>query len=136
MHTALNIHEHAGGFDSACAQTCVPDPVRAARFHAAMKAVAGKWKIQILCVLLEQPHRFGALKRALPGITAHMLSTRLHELEACGLVLRTAAAGTRVAQVDYRLTDAAADLLPMFRALRDWSDRHGALLGAAMPTAG
>ena len=54
----------------------------------AFSTISGKWKLEILWLLHGRVHRFGELKRAIPGITQHMLTTQLRELEADGLVSR------------------------------------------------
>src|SRR5262245_55404768 len=44
---------------------------------------------EILWLLNQRMHRFGELHRAVPGITQHMVTTKLQELEADGLLRRT-----------------------------------------------
>jgi DNA-binding HxlR family transcriptional regulator len=112
-----------------CPATCVPDLEAIARFQAAIHAIAGKWKIEILCVLIDGPLRFGQLRRALPGITQHMLTAQLRELADSGLLTRTAFAEVPP-RVDYELTKAAYALLPVFRSLRDWAEQYGGTLNA------
>ncbi|MFD5575548.1 winged helix-turn-helix transcriptional regulator, partial [Streptomyces cadmiisoli] len=36
---------------------------------AAMSVIDGKWKVSLLWVLDQRPHRFGELRRLLPGIS-------------------------------------------------------------------
>ena len=117
-------------FDPDCAASCAADPRQIARFHAAIDAISGKWKLEILCVLMDGVLRFGDLRRALPGITQHMLTAQLRDLEADGLLTRTPYPQIPP-RVDYELTDAAYALLPVLRALRDWSAQHGDHLLAA-----
>ena len=54
----------------------------------AFSMITGKWKLEILWLLNQRVHRFGELKRSIPGITQHMLTAQLRELEADGLVSR------------------------------------------------
>jgi DNA-binding HxlR family transcriptional regulator len=68
--------------------------------------------------------RFGALRRSLTGITQHMLTMQLRELEQDGLVSRTAYA-EKPLRVEYELTDAAYGLLPAFRELLNRSKMYG-----------
>src|ERR1700691_1269400 len=68
----------------------VVDPVSLRReMRAALATITGKWKLEILWLLNQRVHRFGELKRAIPGITQHMLTARLRELESDGLIMRT-----------------------------------------------
>ncbi len=57
-------------------------------FSAAVKLVAGKWKIDIMCELVAAPRRFGRPRQALPAISEKMLTQRLRRTEADGLVHR------------------------------------------------
>jgi len=93
-------------------------------FHAALKLLTGKWKAEILWTLREDKRRFGELMRAIPGITQHMLTTQLRELERHGLVTRTVFPEVPP-RVEYELTQAARDLRIVFEAIRHWSETHG-----------
>ncbi|MBG0855426.1 helix-turn-helix transcriptional regulator [Streptomyces spinoverrucosus] len=55
---------------------------------AAMDVIGGKWKVLILWALHVRPHRFGELRRELPGVTEKVLAAQLRELEADGIVHR------------------------------------------------
>lgn len=112
----------ASGSTSTC-EHCTPDPATLAAFQCAVRSISGKWKLQILFHLMNGPMRFGALRRAVGGITQHMLTMQLRELEQDGLVLRTEFAG-QLLRVEYELTDAAYGLLPTFRALLAWSEQY------------
>lgn len=82
-------------FDADACAGCSPDPKVLARFQKAVRAIAGKWKLEILFALMDGPKRFGELRRSLGGVTQHMLTTQLRELEHDGLVLRTTFPGAR-----------------------------------------
>lgn len=99
-------------------------PSRVAEFDAALRMLTGKWKGEILYRLTQRTHRFGELKRAIPGITQHMLTAQLRELEADGLIERTVFAEVPP-RVEYTVTDAARALRPVFEALLRWSQEHG-----------
>lgn len=104
-----------------------PEPIDVMRFQRAIRAITGKWKIEILCSLVVGPRRFGELRRLLPGITQHMLTEQLRDLAANGLVIRTAHPEVPP-RVEYALSQAGIELMPSFAALRDWSLRHEHLL--------
>ncbi len=97
------------------------------QFHAAMRILTGKWKGEILWHLAQQTLRFGELRRAIPGITQHMLTAQLRDLEAHGLVKRTIYPEVPP-RVEYELTPSARDLEPVFREIRNWSEKHAARL--------
>ncbi|OAF16415.1 transcriptional regulator [Bradyrhizobium neotropicale] len=103
---------------------CSPDPAQLAEFKHAIHALGGKWKFEILFSLMNGTMRFGALRRSIAGITQHMLTTQLRELEQDGLVSRTAFA-EKPLRVEYELTEAAYGLLPAFKELLSWSRVYG-----------
>lgn len=74
----------------------------------------------MLWSLSEQPLYFADLAAAIPGISDRLLSNRLRELEAEGLVERTVHTGSPP-RVSYALSEAGAALQPALRGLRDWA---------------
>ncbi|MFI7005811.1 winged helix-turn-helix transcriptional regulator [Streptomyces sp. NPDC050145] len=87
-------------------------------------ALLGKrWTGLVVAVLMEGPVHFSDLRRAIPGISERMLSDRLTELGAAGLVLREVDAGPPL-RVAYRLTEAGEALQPALRELGDWAERY------------
>ncbi|MGW3208098.1 winged helix-turn-helix transcriptional regulator [Streptomyces sp. NPDC001135] len=82
-----------------------------------------RWSGPIVAVLVEQPAHFADLRRAVPGISERMLSDRLAELGAAGLVLREVDEGPPL-RVSYRLTEAGAALEPALRELARWAKSH------------
>ncbi|NVN45099.1 helix-turn-helix transcriptional regulator [Asaia siamensis] len=91
----------------------------------AFSLLAGKWKLEIMWLLHGRVHRFGELKRAIPGITQHMLTAQLRELEADGLVSRTVFAEVPP-RVEYEMTERAYGLAPTMTALAAWWQEYGA----------
>lgn len=104
-------------------------------FIEAMRPLTGKWKIEIMWALAHRTHRFGELRRALPGITQHMLTMQLRELEADGLVKRTAFE-EKPPRVEYEITDAAHGLRPVFQEVIAWSKQYGPISRKAQPEQG
>lgn len=103
---------------------CRPDPALLGDFKRAIRALGGKWKLEILFALMNGAVRFGALRRSIGGITQHMLTMQLRELEQDGLVSRTVLA-SRALRVEYELTDSAYGLLPAFKEILSWSRLYG-----------
>ena len=52
----------------------------------ALDLIGGRWKAVIIYHLQGEPQRFNQLQRLLPGVTAAVLSRRLRQLEADGLL--------------------------------------------------
>jgi DNA-binding HxlR family transcriptional regulator len=73
-------------------------------------------------VLLKSRCRFATLRDAIPDITDRMLSDRLQELEAEGIVERTVIPETPV-RVEYALTKKGRALAPAVDAIADWAHR-------------
>ncbi|MBN3839404.1 helix-turn-helix domain-containing protein [Burkholderia sp. Ac-20349] len=99
---------------------CPPTEAELNEFRQAIDIIRGKWKVEIMWVLLDGSLRFGEVRKALPGITQHMLTAQLRALEADGLVNRTAYAEIPP-RVEYVLTDHARALKPIFVALTKWA---------------
>lgn len=87
--------------------------------------LAGKWKLEIMWLLNQRIYRFGELKKAIPGITQHMLTAQLRELEQDGLVSRTVYAEVPP-RVEYAITLKAQGLGPTMEALTAWWLQYGA----------
>ena len=90
---------------------------------AALSAIGGKWKMQILWRLVQRPHRYGELRRAIPEITEKMLYQQLRQLEAEKLVHREAYAEVPP-RVEYSLTDRSEALIPILNRMADWAFEH------------
>ena len=91
--------------------------------RAALRLITGKWKGEIMWTLKDDKRRFGELMRAMPGITQHMLTTQLRDLERHGLVTRTVYAEVPP-RVEYELTPVAHDLKPVFQGIHHWAKTH------------
>lgn len=90
----------------------------------AFSMLSGKWKLEIMWLLHQRVHRFGELRKAIPGITQHMLTAQLRELEADGLISRTVYAEVPP-RVEYEMTQKALGLGPTMQALAKWWSEHG-----------
>jgi DNA-binding HxlR family transcriptional regulator len=90
----------------------------------AFAMLSGKWKLEIMWLLHQRTHRFGELRKGIPGITQHMLTAQLRELEADGLVSRTVFAEVPP-RVEYEMTAKAKGLGPTMEALTAWWDEYG-----------
>lgn len=97
----------------------IQDRVYSCPIELGLSVIDGKWKLLILCRLREQTLRFGALYKALPGISQKMLTQQLRELEADGVLQREV---YRVVppQVEYYLTPVGRELLPILDVLAQW----------------
>jgi DNA-binding HxlR family transcriptional regulator len=94
-----------------------------AHFRRAVGMISGRWKLEILWLLNQGTHRFGELKRGLPGITQHMLTAQLRALEKDGLIKRTIYAEVPP-RVEYEITPAARRLRPIFLEIVRWAEEH------------
>lgn len=81
----------------------------------------GPWATLIIRELLGGPRRFTALRQALPGISAHTLTSRLRKFEAAGLVVRTAYPEIPP-RVEYALTPIGLGLQPVLDAINHWGE--------------
>ncbi len=91
-------------------------------YHRAVEIVGRRWSGAILRALMYGATRFVQIRQTIPELSDKMLSTRLRELEADGLVVRTVVPDTPV-RIEYRLTDKGLDLEKAVASLSDWADR-------------
>ena len=94
------------------------------QMRRAFSMLSGKWKLEIMWLLNDRVYRFGELRKAIPGITQHMLTSSLRELEADGLVSRTVYAEVPP-RVEYEMTAKARGLGPTMEALAAWWNEYG-----------
>ena len=97
-------------------------PELCSRFHRASELIGRRWTGAIIFVLLRSSCRFAGLREAIPDITDRMLSDRLQELEAEGIVARTVVPDTPV-RVEYSLTKKGRSLVTAIDAIAEWAHR-------------
>jgi len=91
--------------------------------QASINVLSGKWKVQILWHLSFKPRRFAELRRKLSKISEKMLTQQLRQLEADGIVSRSASASVPP-RVTYALNGEGRKLVPMMESLCDWGSAH------------
>ena len=97
--------------------TCCP------RLHEAVELVGKRWTGAILAVMLQGgPMRFSEIAAAVPALSDRLLSERMKELEARGMVERRVG-GASPARVEYELTPMGRDLAPALGELEAWAHR-------------
>ncbi len=98
-------------------------PTLCPRLHRASELIGRRWSGAIIFVVLKARCRFATLRAAIPEITDRMLSDRLQELEAAGIVSRTVIPDTPV-KVEYGLTRKghalASTIAEISRCADDW----------------
>ncbi|WP_349656564.1 helix-turn-helix domain-containing protein [Xanthomonas sp. 10-10] len=101
----------------------------------AFALLSGKWKLEIMWLLNQRMYRFGELRKAIPGITQHMLTAQLRELEADGLITRTVFAEVPP-RVEYAITAKARGLGATMEALTVWWQEYGTTIAKRPATRG
>ncbi|MEV8021354.1 helix-turn-helix domain-containing protein [Streptomyces sp. NPDC086554] len=86
--------------------------------------VFGRWTTAVLWTLNHHGRmRFTQLQVLLPAVTPKVLTQRLRQLEADGLVTRTYYA-EMPPRVEYEATELARTLGPVFSAMVEWTDQY------------
>ena len=93
--------------------------------HEAVELVGRRWTGAIVYVLLtkRRPMRFSEIGQAVPELSDRLLSERMKELEARGIVERHVSPGSPV-RVEYELTTMGRELAPALRELQRWGLRY------------
>ena len=89
------------------------------RFETAISLLSQRWTGLIIYQLLSGPHRFSHLTEVI-GISGRLLSERLKNLEAEGLVTRTVYPETPV-RIEYALTEKGTSLKPVMDEIQNCS---------------
>ena len=95
---------------------------RCARYEKASELMGKRWTGLILRILLAGPRRFGELTAEIGSISERVLSERLKELEAEGVVSRHVDAGPPI-RVAYQLTEKGQALWKVVDELGRWAER-------------
>ena len=91
-----------------------------APFQRAIELIGKRWTGAVIRALMQRPVRFNHLLMGIPGISDRVLTERLRELEAEGLVERLVDPGPPV-RVSYRLTHRGYALQPVIGAVDLWA---------------
>jgi DNA-binding HxlR family transcriptional regulator len=87
-----------------------------------MELVGRKWTLHVVEDLLNGPRRFTEIERSIGHANSKLITARLRELEAAGLVTRTIYAEVPP-RVEYALTKQGRELRPAIAALRRFGSR-------------
>jgi DNA-binding HxlR family transcriptional regulator len=86
---------------------------------ACFELLGKKWTALLIRALLDGPRRFTELLEAAPGLRDRVLSQRLKELEAAGIVTRVPYAEVPP-RVEYELTRRGRELRPVIEEMERW----------------
>jgi DNA-binding HxlR family transcriptional regulator len=104
-------------------------------YHEAVELIGRRWTGAIVAVLLEGGRmRFSAIGQAVPEMSDRLLSERMKELEARGVVRRSVEAEP-TARVVYELTPMGRSLQPALDELKSWAREWLAQDRARRPSA-
>ena len=92
------------------------------RYHHAVELIGRRWTGAILRVMLTGRCRFSEIAAAIPGLSDRLLSERLKELEAEGIVVRRVYPETPV-RIEYVLTEKGHALDAATQAVAEWAQR-------------
>ena len=89
-----------------------------------VKYLTRKWTLLVILELYKGPdhtRRFSELMDALGDITQKVLSERLRELEAEGIVKKRVDATTFPVKSEYTLTESGLELVNVIRGIKQWA---------------
>jgi DNA-binding HxlR family transcriptional regulator len=89
-------------------------------YHHAIELIGKRWTGAILIVLMDGACHFSQIRELVPEISDRLLSERLKELEAEGIVRRRVIEGSPV-RVEYSLTPKGQALEPVVSQLKSWA---------------
>ncbi len=114
---------HEGEYGSARAPLLPREHHQWTPLARALLAVGDQWTLLILRALADGPPRLAELRARLPGISAGVLNRHLQQMVDLGLVSRQRYRELPP-RVEYELTPAGRELLPVVLALARWGIRN------------
>jgi DNA-binding HxlR family transcriptional regulator len=88
----------------------------------AAEILCTRWTVIVLRELIAGSTRFNELRRGVPRMSPALLSKRLKDLEAAGIIKRSKLAGDPELY-EYTLTAAGKELRPVIESIGDWGHR-------------
>jgi DNA-binding HxlR family transcriptional regulator len=97
-------------------------PEHQQRLGKATALLGRPWTLLIIDAVAKSPCRFSELARQLPGISTNLLTERLRQLQALGIVDRDTGSMPQFV-ITYRLTELGSQLEPIIGELAAWASR-------------
>lgn len=91
------------------------------KYESAAELLGKKWTGLIIRVLLGGPKRFKDVKEQIPEMSDKMLTDRMKELEASGIVTRTVYPEMPV-RIEYELTEKGRQLEEVIHSIQNWGE--------------
>ncbi|MCL4241591.1 MAG: helix-turn-helix transcriptional regulator [Dehalococcoidia bacterium] len=89
-------------------------------FQATLELIGRRWSGSIIRSMLSGSVRFGEILSRVPGLSDRLLSERLRELEAAGIVTRTVYPDIPV-RIEYHLTEKGRELESIVATIDEWT---------------
>jgi DNA-binding HxlR family transcriptional regulator len=100
-----------------------PQDLPACPVETTLRLIGNKWEVLVLRDLMPGTKRFGELKQSIGGISQKVLTSKLREMEADGLVERHVFAEVPP-RVEYSLTPLGRTLKPVLDAMEQWGTAY------------
>ncbi|XID95737.1 winged helix-turn-helix transcriptional regulator [Paenibacillaceae bacterium WGS1546] len=91
------------------------------KYESAAELLGKKWTGLIIRVLLGGPKRFKDIKEQIPEMSDKMLTDRMKELEAAGILTRTVYPEMPV-RIEYELTEKGRQLEEVILSIQHWGE--------------
>lgn len=92
------------------------------KIEEAYQIIEKKWVCLIIGSLMDVPKRFSEINTVIPELSKRVLTERLKELEAYGIVLRNVITD-RPVRSEYSLTNKGHDLGVALKKVEDWAEK-------------
>ena len=100
-----------------------PQDLPACPVETTLRLIGNKWEVLVLRDLMPGTKRFGELNQSIGGISQKVLTSKLREMEADGLVERHVFAEVPP-RVEYSLTPLGRTLKPVLDAMEQWGTAY------------
>lgn len=91
------------------------------RYHEAVELIGRRWTGVIIRAMLGGAKHFSEFTSSIPGLSDRLVSVRLKELEAAGIVQRVVIPDKPV-RIEYLLTEKGKALRPVVNEIDRWAN--------------
>jgi DNA-binding HxlR family transcriptional regulator len=92
------------------------------KYEQAAELLGKRWTGLIIRVLMGGPKRFKEIKEQIPEMSDKMLTDRMKELEAQGVLTRTVYPEMPV-RIEYELTEKGKDMKDVIESIQAWGEK-------------
>lgn len=99
--------------------------MKSCQIYQVANLIGHRWSALILLAFLRNPEslKYSQIESDLSGITAKVLSERLHQLVEEKIITRNVDSTKSPPQISYAITEKGQALLPVIKSMQEWTEK-------------